>query len=139
MLREVPKEPVTYDRFSSWEVPESDVPNIPTGRQLVPPDHPDLVSARSALRARDVTNAMVYGPMSAMFWHTNSNRPGTRVYYTFSLGDSVFRYRDPDTMEIREDWDDRGWTTREFDVTETNPLWHSVWTSCTRLSFGFLR
>ena len=33
-----------------------------------------------------------YPPTGYMSWHTNSNRPGKRLYITYSTGNSSFRY-----------------------------------------------
>lgn len=138
-LRVAPPRPASYEVFSSWGIPKKDIPHVPTGTQIAEPTDPYVIQAKNALGADSVTNAMVYGPMSCMYWHTNSDLPGIRTYYTLSLDKSVFKYKDVDTGEIKEDWDDYGWTAREFEVTETNPMWHSVWTAGRRFSFGFTR
>jgi hypothetical protein len=73
-----------------------------------------------------------------MLWHTNSDDPGTRIYYTYSNKLSIFRYIDKDTGQIVDDIDNVGWTARKFDITdESNPFWHTIWTSSLRFSFGF--
>tara|TARA_B110000902_G_C14159019_1_gene532505 strand:+ start:614 stop:1120 length:507 start_codon:yes stop_codon:yes gene_type:complete len=138
-LRVAPPRPVSYELFSSWDIPKKEIVSIPTGTQIAETTDPYVVQAKNALGADSITNAMVYGPMSCMFWHTNSDLIGIRTYYTLSLDKSVFRYKDVDTGEIKEDWDDYGWTAREFEITEANPLWHSVWTAGRRFSFGFTR
>lgn len=138
-LRAAPLQPVSYELFSSWDIPKRDLVNAPSGEQIAETTDPYLVQAKNALGSEGTTNAMVYGPMSCMFWHTNSDLIGTRTYYTLSLDKAVFKYKDTKTGEIKEDWDDYGWTAREFEVTEANPLWHSVWTAGRRFSFGFIR
>jgi len=83
------------------------------------------------------TNAMVYPPMSYMEWHTNSDMPGVRTYYTYTEKEAVFRYVDPNTGNIVDDYDNIGWTRRSFTIDPQRPLWHTIWTEGVRFSFGF--
>jgi hypothetical protein len=84
------------------------------------------------------TNSMVYGPNTGMGWHTNSILPGPRVYYTYTPGMSIFRYKGNDGHE-HDDYDLKSeWTARRFVPTDTEPyLWHTIWTEKIRFSFGF--
>lgn len=139
--RHIVRKPVTYEDFSKWQIPSKDLPVAISSDTLLLPEGADAVpvqTAKNLLGATRVTNASVYSPMSGMFWHTNSNLEGTRVYYTFSLDRSVFKYKDPSTGEEHESWDDVGWTCRTFDVVKDRPLWHCIWTSGRRFSFGFM-
>lgn len=140
--REVSDEPLTYEEFSKWKLPKRDLPTVPMPSQFTLEDGIDAVPVQTAanlLNAKRATNAIVYNPMSGMYWHTNSDLPGTRMYYTFTLDKAVFKYIDPDTGNVYEDWDTvGGWTARSFEVTAENPLWHCVWTSGRRFSFGFM-
>lgn len=72
-------------------------------------------------------------------WHTNSDRPGERIYLTFSEnGDkSFFRFRDPSTGEIVTRHDETGWTINRFRVPRDEPLWHCVGSFTRRISIGF--
>lgn len=83
------------------------------------------------------TNALVYNPMSFMRWHTNSNAPGRRHYFTFTEGEAIFRWRHPVTGKIFDEIDERGWTYRTFIISPAQPVWHTIWTEKVRLSFGF--
>lgn len=85
------------------------------------------------------TNAKIYPPMSVLNWHTNSDLPGIRTYYTYSEKEAIFRYRDPATGEIIDDYDNIGWTVRQFTITKDNLFWHAVWSDGPRYSFGFLK
>lgn len=97
----------------------------------------NLEKCRQLLGAQIVTNAIMYKPMTEMPWHTDYELPGTRIYYTFTVGESIFRYRNCEGS-IVEDYDNLGWTTRKFKPgKEDNLLWHSVWTEKARFSFGF--
>lgn len=139
--RQVMDAPTTYEMFSKWQIPSDDLEHAPSnsvftlgeGTVAAP-----VKTAKELLKASLVTNACVYNPMSGMFWHTNSNSVGDRLYYTFGLDRSVFKYRDPKTGEIKESWDSCGWTARRFTIQKDAPLWHSVWTSGRRFSFGFM-
>jgi hypothetical protein len=97
-----------------------------------------LEEAKNTLNAKAITNAIIYGPNSCMTWHTNSDDPGTRIYYSYTTKLSIFRYLDKTTGKVIDDIDNIGWTARRFDITdETNPLWHTIWTNGIRFSFGF--
>tara|TARA_R110001599_G_scaffold60338_6_gene167698 strand:+ start:972 stop:1478 length:507 start_codon:yes stop_codon:yes gene_type:complete len=139
--RQVVAAPITYEMFSKWQIPSDDLTTAPPNSTFTLGEGTDAAPVRTAkelLKASDVTNACVYNPMSGMFWHTNSNLVGKRLYYTFGLDHSVFKYKDPQTGEEHESWDAVGWTCRTFDILDGTPLWHSVWTSGRRFSFGFM-
>ena len=134
----VEKHPVTLDQFREYEIPKNDVQHVGNSAHAIGDGTKQQIArSKNILGASEVTNAIYYSPMSMMFWHTNSNAPGTRIYYSFSLDKSLFAYRDPDTGEVIEDWDDEGWTARTIDVPKEGLFWHSVWTSGRRFSFGF--
>jgi hypothetical protein len=82
-------------------------------------------------------NSLVYNPMSFMAWHTNSNVPGLRHYFTYTTGRAIFRWRHPKTGEIFDEIDGEGWTYRTFVISPNQPVWHTIWTEKVRLSFGF--
>lgn len=141
-FRFVGSEPVSYETFSSWEVPlgKEDVLERGPASTLTLANYQDqdeMQTAQRILGGLYPRNACVYSPSGAMYWHTNADSPGQRTYYTFSLGDSVFKYRDPETGLLHEEWDDKGWTARTFIIPEETPFWHCVWTSARRFSFGF--
>ena len=81
--------------------------------------------------AQELTNSMIYLPETKMRWHTNSDNPGTRRYYTFTKGDAWFAWVDKEG-NVQYDKDNMGWTVREFEA----PIWHSIYTSQLRFSFG---
>lgn len=140
--RKVEGKPITYEEFSKWQIPKKDIPKIPYESPAIFPEGTKsevLQTVKKMLGARDVTNSMMYNPMSGMYWHTNSDSLGTRIYYTFSLDKSVFKYKDPNTGDIHESWDKPGcWTVRSFDIFKEKPLWHCVWSAGRRFSFGFV-
>lgn len=76
-----------------------------------------------------------------MGWHTNSNRPGKRLFCTYveQGHESFFRYRDPRDERVHTSWDRLGWTFRAFDVGEDpgDLLWHCLFSAVDRMSFGF--
>lgn len=97
-----------------------------------------LDTARLHAGADRVVNGTVYAPGGIMDWHTNSNMPGRKLYYTFTMGKAVFAYKHPLTGEIIDDQDAVGWTAREFMIPANPPyLWHAVWTEKVRFCFGF--
>ena len=113
---------------------------IQSGRDLVRDEHVDDLMNKAAelLGCSEITNGMVYGAGSYLDWHTDTHNVGTRIYYTYTKGESIFKYRDVDTGVITAITDPTGWVARKFDITpRTKPLWHSVWTEKQRFSFGF--
>ena len=130
---------ISLDFFRACEIPKDDVVSFNTENEY------DLVcnrgdiriqAAKKLLGATRSTNAILYPPHSQMKWHTNSDIVGRRIYYTYTEGKAVFRYRDVDGT-IKEDWDNVGWTVRSFTIDPKQLFWHSVWTEKRRFAFGF--
>lgn len=95
-----------------------------------------FISAAGHLIGADrCSNAIIYPAMSIMDWHTNSDRPGIRTYYTYTEGRAIFRYFLDG--EFYEDEDNIGWTARQFVIDPERPLWHTIWTEKPRYAFGF--
>lgn len=84
----------------------------------------------------ECTGAFVYPAHSCMDWHTNSNRPGQRVYYIYSEGGGVFRYVASDGR-IVDDEEGPGWIARAFTIPRQGWLWHTIYAETPRWSFGF--
>jgi len=131
---------LTEADFDAQELPQKDRAAANTGFRLlsrlpsVAASLEDFVAAKGFQSNR---NAMVYNPMSFMRWHTNSNAPGLRHYFTYTTGRAIFRWRHPKTGEIFDEIDGEGWTYRTFVISPTQPVWHTIWTEKVRLSFGF--
>jgi hypothetical protein len=126
--------------FDAQELPEEDRPS-PNARYRLLSKLPSVKDAlgefcKSKGFAAN-TNAIAYNPMSFMRWHTNSNVPGLRHYFTHTTGRAIFRWRHPKTGEIFDEIDGEGWTYRTFVISPTQPVWHTIWTDKVRLSFGF--
>lgn len=91
---------------------------------------------------RDVQfrNFYYYPTDTFMAWHTNSNGTGKRLYYTLlsSRGD-IFRYRDPKTKKIVDVVGKPGWNAKEFLIgrSKSDLLWHTIYATGPRFSFGF--
>jgi len=100
-------------------------------------DQPFVQEVIKLLGAYECTNTMYYTPNSCIDWHTNSDNEGTRIYILFTSKPGIFRYKDPTTGEIVDDYDNVGWTQREFKVDKENPLWHCVYAPATRFAYGF--
>lgn len=126
----------TYESFSSYEVPKKDLKKVPCGVTISDYLNPNIVKVKEHLKADECTNALYMSPNSCMFWHTNSDKLGERIYYTFSTGKSVFKYKDKQGNLI-EDKEDKGWNARSFIIDKENLFWHCVWTEGARFSFGF--
>lgn len=135
----MPDKGISIDEFRMDKIPTDDVVSFATENEY------DLVcnrgdvriqAAKKLLGATRSTNAILYPPHSKMAWHTNSDIIGRRIYYTYTEGKAMFRYRDIDGT-IKEDWDNVGWTTRSFTINPNQLFWHSVWTEKRRFAFGF--
>jgi hypothetical protein len=128
------------EEFFSQGLPDVDLPNPdPFFRDLsaLPSVAEQLQNFSDKKGFWGNTNAVVYSPMSLMRWHTNSNNPGLRHYFTHTTGRAIFRWRHPKTGEIFDEIDGEGWTYRTFVISPTQPIWHTIWTEEVRLSFGF--
>lgn len=84
------------------------------------------------------SGSVFYGPKDFMRWHTNSNSPGIRLYFTHADEDhkSFFRYRNPFTGQVITSWDTKGWQCRAFDVSKNSLFWHCIHSDTNRLSVG---
>ena len=129
-------------KFREQKVPTKDTPHPHTPTVDICYDKrfttEDRIEARVTLRnwykqvgAQQLTNSMIYLPETIMKWHTNSDNPGLRRYYTFTKGDAWFAWIDKEG-NVQYDKDNMGWTVREFEA----PIWHSIYTSQLRFSFG---
>lgn len=132
-----PKNTFKKEDWLVRSIPSYDKPRSSTGIQIADKDCLDIQGAMKLLGASNCVSACYMAPNEGLGWHTNSNDVGKRVYYIFSLEPSVFIYRDSETQEIVQDWDDKGWTARTFLVSDNIRFWHNVWTSGRRFAFGF--
>jgi hypothetical protein len=82
-------------------------------------------------------NFLFYAPGSIMTWHTNSDCPGTRTYVSVSTGGSIFKYRNPNDFSLGYDFDNNGWTIRQFVIPEDKLFWHTIYARNPRFVFGF--
>lgn len=90
------------------------------------------------LGAEQLRNVLVFQPGNVLHWHTNSNVPGTRVYYIYNeKAGSIFSYKD-EHGNIIHDEEPEGWVARRFVIPEEGLLWHAVWAKGHRISIGFL-
>jgi hypothetical protein len=130
----------TFAEFSAAVKPTKDTPLVPADRNYRITDLKDssLQKAIELLGADKCTNAFIYPPNTILDWHTNSNDPGIRTYYTYSIKKSIFKYIDPDTGATVLDKDLIGaWTCRSFPIAVEKPIWHTVWSEGIRFAFGF--
>jgi hypothetical protein len=78
----------------------------------------------------------LYPPGGYLQWHTDSDNPGIRVYFTFDTQPgSFFRYFK--NNEIVTLMDEVGWNIRVFYITQERLFWHCVYAAATRYTFGF--
>jgi len=108
--------------------------------QLTKKDRRRLVEAIGEIYPKhsvSIGGEFVYTDGCFMGWHTNSNTPCKRVYLTYrpESNKSYFRYKH--NNKIQTSYDREGWTLREFDIYEDDPLWHCVMSKTNRLSIGF--
>jgi hypothetical protein len=133
-----PYKKITKEEFLNVKLPTNDVENdFQIKWNLSNYNRKYLIAAGSLLKAKRITNAIIYPPYSMMGWHTNSNYEGIRTYYTYTEDEAVFRYVDSNG-DMQLDYDNIGWTRRTFKIQKKNPLWHSIWAKSNRYSFGFM-
>ena len=129
--------------FDKLKIPKigNDIEKIvfPTGTYQMArkADSPEVNEVLSILKADECTNTLYYKKNGCMPWHTNSDNPGKRIYIVFTTKPGIFRYKNPYTGEIVDDYDYVGWTQREFIVDIQNLLWHAVWSPAPRFAYGF--
>lgn len=82
----------------------------------------------------------MYEDFTYMGWHTNSRTPGWRLYINVveSVGKSFIRFRDPSSGDVETLVDNKIVKVRMFEITNDDPLWHSVYSDTIRYSFGYL-
>jgi hypothetical protein len=85
-----------------------------------------------------VSGHFYYPEGGYMSWHTNSDKPGKRVYISYVDTPNKSYFRSFVNGEVITDWDDEKLKIRVFDVVNTKPYyWHCVYSGCNRYSFGF--
>ena len=86
-----------------------------------------LTNIDNVVLSSERTLSSIYPPEGFIGWHTNSNKPGYNVIFTFSeTGKGFFRYKDPRTKEIVTIQDEPGWTAKAgyFGSTDNDIFWH---------------
>lgn len=130
----------TKEEFDSQTIPDEDYPDDEDRDKFVfitPNNTFELAACAKLLGATENTNSCFYNPNSFMKWHTNSINAGKRIYYSYSLGEAIFRYQD-ENGDIITEYDNVGeWTCREFEVPKEGYLWHTIWVKDGRYAFGF--
>jgi hypothetical protein len=95
-----------------------------------------LVAAKTILKAQHVRNYRYSYPESCLDWHTDSDFVGTRLYYTYTEEEAIFKYSSNNSIQL--DYDAVGaWTCRSFNIVSDKLLWHSSWNKGLRYVFGF--
>lgn len=86
-----------------------------------------LTNIDNVVSSSERTLASIYPPDGFIGWHTNSNRPGYNIIFTFSeTGNGFFRYKDPVSKEIITIQDKPGWTAKAgyFGNSSKDIFWH---------------
>jgi len=122
-------------KFNSLEVPKRNKNTYSLKTYIL--DSPLLENVKKLLDADTINNNIMYPKNSIMGWHTNSKSPGERTYISFSKKPGIFRYKNPETGEIIDDYDNELWTGRRFVITEKPLFWHTIYAPERRFSFGF--
>lgn len=130
-----------YESHSNKDIPEAEM-SILQSVYLKPKEKNDIIRALAKIYpvASIIQSGDFYYPAKGyMGWHTNSNTPGRRVYLAYSSdsGQNSFSY--VSNGNIVKDYDDSGWTAREFVVGDTPSklFWHCVDAKIPRISMGF--
>ena len=130
-----------YINNSHQDIPEAEL-SILQNIQLTIKEKTGIIKALAKIypKASIIQSGDFYYPAGGfMSWHTNSNTPGRRVYITYSqeANKNIFKYIDDG--KVIEDFDEEGWTVREFIVGDTPDtlFWHAVDAVIPRISMGF--
>jgi hypothetical protein len=130
-----------YNIHKSSDIPEAEM-SVLRNLYLKPKEKYDMIRGLAKVynSASIIQSGDFYYPAKGyMGWHTNSNTPGRRVYVTYSAkaGENSFLYIKDG--KIVKDYDDAGWTAREFIVGDqpNNLFWHAVDAVIPRISMGF--
>lgn len=98
--------------------------------------HASLPDLRGILR---LSGYSLYPPGGFLGWHSNHDKPGLRVYCTWSEADGAnfFRYEDPRSKEIVTLYEPVGWTVKSFQVPKQDErLWHCIQSDSLRIALG---
>jgi hypothetical protein len=98
-------------------------------------------SIKSYIGSKSCAIKMYYPEGGYIDWHTNENAYGYNVLFTYSMtGDGAFIYQNPKTKEIVTLPDQKGWNMKIglYDQHGGMPLWHSAYTKCERLTWGYI-
>lgn len=98
-------------------------------------------SIKTYIGSKTCAIKMYYPEGGYIDWHTNENAFGYNVLFTYSVtGDGAFVYQNPKTKEIVTLPDRKGWNMKVglYDRHGGMPLWHSAYTKCERLTWGYI-
>ena len=98
----------------------------------------NIISEKSKIRLL-IRNPLQYYNNVLMPWHNNCKTPGNVWYFVYNTHDntSFFRYIDINTKEVITKYEPKGWSINHFYLNDcSNPLWHCIYTSKQRVSFG---
>jgi hypothetical protein len=85
-----------------------------------------------------VSGSFYYPKGGFMSWHTNSDKPETRLYITYVDTPNKSFFRSYVNNSIITDYDDKIINIRMFNISNNAPYyWHCVYSDCNRYSFGF--
>ena len=129
---------MSMDAFLQRPVPKFDIPHSSAGAMHFAgeEEYRDILGKCTDILGHERnTNACMMFKSTQLPWHTNSNRPGIRTYY--SKGGGVFKFLDEHGVQQISVDNENGWTVREFELPKVKPFWHSVYASSNRFSFGF--
>lgn len=133
----VAKRSLTKEVFLERPIPPFDIKVNSSGVTLDPKYFQTLDPLALTLGAVNCSASHYLPPNSQLPWHTNSDTAGKRLYYTYGDGSGIFRYKDYNTDKIHEDYDEQGWTVREFYIPSDQLFWHTVYAGTGRHTFGF--
>jgi len=94
----------------------------------------ELIQLCRDMGGRGPSGTWIYNKGDYQGWHTNSDVLGQRLYVSWANEDkkSGMRFFINDT--IIDSPDNKGWNIRLFNP----PVWHMVYSDCTRASIGFI-
>jgi len=95
---------------------------------------PQILIAHMQTLGYHVSGNWLYFPGDYQGWHTNSDYPGQRLYFSWASESNKSGMKFFVNGELIDSPDLEGWNLRVF----TPPIWHSVYSECVRASVGFV-
>jgi hypothetical protein len=94
----------------------------------------ELIDLCKSIGGKGPSGIWIYDPGDYQGWHTNSDVLGQRLYVSWASEDKKSGMKFFINDIVVDSPDNKGWNIRLFNP----PVWHMVYSDCTRASIGFI-